>query len=129
MIQKQLKQQEADLTSKLEEQGSTFRSQMKSKENEVVILQKDINKLRADYERLVEIKQALALEISIYKNIIEGEEKRIKKVSKKMSRMSNSKSVYESCSDSDAEKSGFREVDDIDGRAALTVMLRRVGSE
>ena len=52
---------------------------MKSKENEVVILQKDINKLRADYERLVEIKQALALEISIYKNIIEGEEKRIKK--------------------------------------------------
>ena len=67
------------MTSKLEEQGSTFRSQMKSKENEVVILQKDINKLRADYERLVEIKQALALEISIYKNIIEGEEKRIKK--------------------------------------------------
>ena len=52
---------------------------MKSKENEVGLLLKDINKLRADYERLVEIKQALALEISIYKNIIEGEEKRIKK--------------------------------------------------
>ena len=44
-----------------------------------MILQKDINKLRSEYERLVEIKQALALEIEIYKNIIEGEEKRIRK--------------------------------------------------
>jgi len=67
MLQQQLQQQVSDLKTKLDEQGSTFRSQMKSKDNEVMILQKDINKLRAEYERLVEIKQALALEIEIYK--------------------------------------------------------------
>lgn len=35
--------------------------------------------MRGDYEQLVEIKQALAMEIAVYKNIIEGEEKRIRK--------------------------------------------------
>ena len=35
--------------------------------------------MRGDYEKLVEIKQALAMEIAVYKNIIEGEEKRIRK--------------------------------------------------
>jgi len=79
MLQQQLQQQVSDLKTKLDEQGSTFKSQIKSKDNEVLILQKDINKLRSEYERLVEIKQALALEIEIYKNIIEGEEKRIRK--------------------------------------------------
>ena len=87
----------ADLTGKLEEQGATFRSQVcaesvrivqplinlhhqiKSKESEVGLLHKEIERLRADYEKLVEIKQALTLEISIYKEIIEGEEKRIRK--------------------------------------------------
>ena len=69
----------ADLTAKLEEQGATFRSQIKSKESEVSLLHREINSLRADYEKLVEIKQALTMEISIYKQIIEGEEKRIKK--------------------------------------------------
>ena len=86
----------ADLTGKLEEQGATFRSQVcvgsvggiilspslhqiKSKESEVGLLHREIERLRADYEKLVEIKQALTLEISIYKQIIEGEEKRIRK--------------------------------------------------
>lgn len=52
---------------------------MKSKDSEVSLLHREINNLRADYEKLVEIKQALTMEISIYKQIIEGEEKRIKK--------------------------------------------------
>ena len=43
------------------------------------LLHREIERLRADYEKLVEIKQALTLEISIYKQIIEGEEKRIRK--------------------------------------------------
>jgi len=116
VLQQKLQQQHADLNSKLEEQGSTFRSQMKSKDTEVVLLQKDITKLRAEYEKLVEIKQALALEISIYKNIIEGEEKRIRKVSRKFSRMTTEKSNYESFSESDGEPNGFKSVDDVDGR-------------
>merc|ERR1712156_437008 len=116
VLQQKLQQQYADLNSKLEEQGSTFRSQMKSKDTEVVLLQKDITKLRAEYENLVEIKQALALEISIYKNIIEGEEKRIRKVSRKFSRMTTEKSNYESFSESDGEPNGFKSVDDVDGR-------------
>ena len=53
--------------------------QMSSKDNEVKLLHKDINSLRTEYEKLVEIKQALAMEITIYRNIIEGEEKRIRK--------------------------------------------------
>ena len=85
----------ADLTGKLEEQGATFRSQVsvlsclnphlpclaqiKSKDTEVGLLHREIERLRSDYEKLVEIKQALTLEISIYKQIIEGEEKRIRK--------------------------------------------------
>ena len=52
---------------------------MSSKDNEVKLLHKDINSLRTEYEKLVEIKQALAMEITIYRNIIEGEEKRIRK--------------------------------------------------
>ena len=52
---------------------------MKAKDSEVSLLHREIESLRADYEKLVEIKQALTLEISIYKEIIEGEEKRIKK--------------------------------------------------
>jgi len=92
---------------------------MKSKDNEVMILQKDINKLRAEYERLVEIKQALALEIEIYKNIIEGEEKRIRKVSKKFSRMT-SKSQYESFSDSEGEIKSFKGIDEIDNSVIQT---------
>jgi len=119
MLQQQLQQQVSDLKSKLDEQGSTFRSQMKSKDNEVMILQKDINKLRAEYERLVEIKQALALEIEIYKNIIEGEEKRIRKVSKKFSRMT-SKSQYESFSDSEGEIKSFKGIDEIDNSVIQT---------
>jgi len=119
MLQQQLQQQVSDLKSKLDEQGSTFTSQIKSKDNEVLILQKDINKLRSEYERLVEIKQALALEIEIYKNIIEGEEKRIRKVSKKFSRMT-SKSHYESFSDSDGEIKTFKGVDEIDNSSIQT---------
>jgi len=119
MLQQQLQQQVSDLKSKLDEQGSTFTSQIKSKDNEVLILQKDINKLRSEYERLVEIKQALALEIEIYKNIIEGEEKRIRKVSKKFSRMT-SKSHYESFSDSEGEIKTFKGVDEIDNSSIQT---------
>jgi len=119
MLQQQLQQQVSDLKSKLDEQGSTFKSQIKSKDNEVLILQKDINKLRSEYERLVEIKQALALEIEIYKNIIEGEEKRIRKVSKKFSRIT-SKSHYESFSDSEGEIKTFKGVDEIDNSSNQT---------
>ena len=50
-----------------------------SKDNEVGLLQKDISQLRKQYEQLIEIKQGLDLEISIYKEIIDGEEKRIRK--------------------------------------------------
>ena len=50
-----------------------------SKDNEVGLLQKDMSKLRSQYEKLIEIKQGLDLEISIYKEIIDGEEKRIRK--------------------------------------------------
>jgi len=119
MLQQQLQQQVSDLKTKLDEQGSTFKSQIKSKDNEVLILQKDINKLRSEYERLVEIKQALALEIEIYKNIIEGEEKRIRKVSKKFSRIT-SKSHYESFSDSEGEIKTFKGVDEIDNSSNQT---------
>jgi len=119
MLQQQLQQQVSDLKTKLDEQGSTFKSQIKSKDNEVLILQKDINKLRSEYERLVEIKQALALEIEIYKNIIEGEEKRIRKVSKKFSRIT-SKSHYESFSDSEGEIKTFKGVDEIDNSSIQT---------
>jgi len=119
-----LNQQVADLTAKLEEQGATFRSQIKSKESEVSLLHREINSLRADYEKLVEIKQALTMEISIYKQIIEGEEKRIKKVSRKMStdlrRMSSTKAVElteSSSSESESEVPRvFREIDEIDGK-------------
>ena len=52
---------------------------MSSKDNEVKMLHREINSLRGEYEKLVEIKQALAMEITIYRNIIEGEEKRIRK--------------------------------------------------
>merc|ERR1712241_166033 len=120
-----LDQQVADLTGKLEEQGATFRSQIKSKDSEVGLLHREIERLRSDYEKLVEIKQALTLEISIYKEIIEGEEKRIRKVSKKMStdlrRMSSSAKAEDltesSSSDSDQDVNrGFKEVDEIDGK-------------
>jgi len=118
-----LNQQVADLTAKLEEQGATFRSQMKSKDSEVSLLHREINNLRADYEKLVEIKQALTMEISIYKQIIEGEEKRIKKVSRKMStdlrRMSSAKVELTDNSSTESEEDvnrGFREVDEIDGK-------------
>ena len=53
--------------------------QLMSKDNEVGLLQKDISQLRKQYEKLIEIKQGLDLEISIYKEIIDGEEKRIRK--------------------------------------------------
>jgi len=113
----------ADLTAKLEEQGATFRSQMKSKDSEVSLLHREINNLRADYEKPVEIKQALTMEISIYKQIIEGEEKRIKKVSRKMStdlrRMSSAKVELTDNSSTESEEDvnrGFREVDEIDGK-------------
>merc|ERR1719350_2296813 len=115
-LQTQLHQQNTELKNKLEEQGSTFRSQLKSKDSEVGILQRDINKMRGDYERLVEIKQALAMEIAVYKNIIEGEEKRIRKVSRKFSSRMTDQSNYESMSDSDAERR-FKSVDEIDGRS------------
>ena len=89
--------------------------------------------MRGDYERLVEIKQALAMEIAVYKNIIEGEEKRIRKwdvgvllvtsfnyyfsrVSRKFSSRMTDQSNYESMSDSDAERR-FKSVDEIDGRS------------
>merc|ERR1712141_438975 len=97
---------------------------IKSKDSEVGLLHKEIERLRADYEKLVEIKQALTLEISIYKQIIEGEEKRIRKVSKKMSsglrRMSSAKAEDSSNSsssesDQDANRT-FKEVDEIDGK-------------
>ena len=106
---------------------------LKSKESEVYILQSDINKMRGDYEKLVEIKQALAMEIAVYKNIIEGEEKRIRKydigipsvpsqnnnyfsrVSRKFSSRMTDQSNYESMSDSDGDKR-FQSVDEIDGR-------------
>jgi len=112
----QLHQQNTDLNNKLEEKGSTFRSQLKSKDSEVGILQREINKMRVDYERLVEIKQALAMEIAVYKNIIEGEEKRIRKVSRKFSSRMTDQSNYESMSDSDAERR-FKSVDEFDGRS------------
>jgi len=123
----QLGQQVADLTGKLEEQGATFRSQIKSKDTEVGLLHREIERLRSDYEKLVEIKQALTLEISIYKQIIEGEEKRIRKVSKKIStdlrRMSSSTKAEDltdsssnSESDKDVNRGGFKEVDEIDGK-------------
>ena len=54
-----------------------------SKDNEVGLLQKDISQLRKQYEKLIEIKQGLDLEISIYKEIIDGEEKRIRKYKNK----------------------------------------------
>merc|ERR1711953_460583 len=122
-----LDQQVADLTGKLEEQGATFRSQIKSKDSEVGLLHREIERLRSDYEKLVEIKQALTLEISIYKQIIEGEEKRIRKVSKKIStdlrRMSSSTKAEDltdsssnSESDKDVNRGGFKEVDEIDGK-------------
>ena len=89
--------------------------------------------MRGDYEKLVEIKQALAMEIAVYKNIIEGEEKRIRKydiriqsvpffnnnyfsrVSRKFSSRMTDQSNYESMSDSDGDKR-FKSVDEIDGR-------------
>jgi len=114
-LQTQLNQQNTELRNKLEEQGSTFRSQLKSKDSEVNILQSDINKMRGDYEKLVEIKQALAMEIAVYKNIIEGEEKRIRKVSRKFSSRMTDQSNYESMSDSDGDRR-FQSVDEIDGR-------------
>merc|ERR1719384_427475 len=116
-LQTQLNQQNTELRNKLDEQGSTFRSQLKSKDSEVNILQSDINKMRGDYEKLVEIKQALAMEIAVYKNIIEGEEKRIRKVSRKFSTRMTDQSNYESMSDSDGEARRFKSVDEIDGRS------------
>ena len=53
--------------------------QLISKDHEVGLLQKDMTKLRSQYEKLIEIKQGLDLEISTYKEIIDGEEKRIRK--------------------------------------------------
>ena len=41
------------------------------------MLHGEMSKLRGEFEKLVEVKQALAMEISIYSNIMEGEEKRI----------------------------------------------------
>jgi len=112
-----LEQQIADLSAALEEQGATFRSQMSSKDNEVKLLHKEINSLRTEYEKLVEIKQALAMEITIYRNIIEGEEKRIRKVSRKFSRATNGVQEGSSSSGSDDdERKSYRDVDAIDGR-------------
>lgn len=113
-----LDQQIADLSAALEEQGATFRSQMSSKDNEVKLLHREINSLRAEYEKLVEIKQALAMEITIYRNIIEGEEKRIRKVSRKFSRVTSGNHENDSASSSDGESSvkSYREVDTVDGK-------------
>jgi len=113
-----LNQQITDLSAALEEQGATFRSQMASKDNEVKLLHREINSLRGEYEKLVEIKQALAMEITIYRNIIEGEEKRIRRVSRKFSRKTTGTEETDSSSSSDGETSvkSYKEVDAVDGR-------------
>jgi len=114
-----LDQQIRELRTEMEEQGATFRSQMSSKDNEVKMLHREINSLRGEYEKLVEIKQALAMEITIYRNIIEGEEKRIRKVSRKFSRVTSGDQENDSSSsDSDGGSSvkSYREVDSVDGR-------------
>jgi len=119
-----LDQQIGDLSAALEEQGATFRSQMSSKDNEVKTLHREINSLRGEYEKLVEIKQALAMEITIYRNIIEGEEKRIRKVSRKFSRVTSGEQDNDSDSSSDGESSvkSYREVDSVDGRRMTSQM-------
>jgi len=115
-----LNQQIGDLSAALEEQGATFRSQMASKDNEVKLLHREINSLRGEYEKLVEIKQALAMEITIYRNIIEGEEKRIRKVSRKFSQATSGAHESDSGSSSDggsySSVKSYREVDTVDGK-------------
>jgi len=114
-----LDQQIRELRTEMEEQGATFRSQMSSKDNEVKMLHREINSLRGEYEKLVEIKQALAMEITIYRNIIEGEEKRIRKVSRKFSRVTSGDQENDSSSsesDGGSSVKSYREVDSVDGR-------------
>merc|ERR1712212_86058 len=105
-----LEQMLKDLEGKLEEQGQTFQAQMSSKEGE------------QKYEQLVEVKLSLEMEIQTYRSILEDEEKRIRRVSRKFSKsLANGgrgvagEASSDSSSDSDNEN-GYRSVDATDGR-------------
>jgi len=111
-----------DLEGKLEEQGQTFQAQMSSKDGEIRLLLKEIKEGKQKYEQLVEIKLSLEMEIQTYRSILEDEEKRIRRVSRKFSKsLANGgrggagEASSDSSSDSDNEN-GYRSVDATDGR-------------
>merc|ERR1712089_44880 len=81
-----LEQTIADLQAKLEEQGQSFRAQHRAMESEVKVLLKEIKDGKKEYEQLVEIRLALEMEINTYRNILEDEEKRISRVSRKFTK-------------------------------------------
>merc|ERR1712212_1296815 len=107
-----LEQMLKDLEGKLEEQGQTFQAQMSSKDGEIRLLLKEIK----------EGKLSLEMEIQTYRSILEDEEKRIKRVSRKFSKSlaNGGRGVAEdassdSSSDTDNDH-GYKSVDATDGR-------------
>merc|ERR1711953_430307 len=114
-----------DLEGKLEEQGQSFQAQMSSKDGEIRLLLKEIKEGKQKYEQLVEIKLSLEMEIHTYRSILEDEEKRIRRVSRKFSKsLANGgrgvagEASSDSSSDSDDDK-GYKSVDATDGRRNL----------
>jgi len=122
-----LEQTIADLQAKLEEQGQSFRAQHRAMESEVKVLLKEIKDGKKEYEQLVEIRLALEMEINTYRNILEDEEKRISRVSRKFTKNisrgkigkglgQGSGSSPDSSDVEDRESSsGYRSVDMLDG--------------
>merc|ERR1712203_498718 len=117
-----LEQMLKDLEGKLEEQGQTFQAQMSSKDGEIRLLLKEIKEGKQKYEQLVEVKLSLEMEIQTYRSILEDEEKRIRRVSRKFSKsLANGgrgvagEASSDSSSDSDDDK-GYKSVDATDGR-------------
>jgi len=117
-----LEQMLKDLEGKLEEQGQTFQAQMSSKDGEIRLLLKEIKEGKQKYEQLVEVKLSLEMEIQTYRSILEDEEKRIKRVSRKFSKsLANGgrgvagDASSASSSDSDNDH-GYKSVDATDGR-------------
>lgn len=117
-----LEQMLKDLEGKLEEQGQTFQAQMSSKDGEIRLLLKEIKEGKQKYEQLVEVKLSLEMEIQTYRSILEDEEKRIKRVSRKFSKSlaNGGRGVAEdassdSSSDTDNDH-GYKSVDATDGR-------------
>jgi len=101
----QLQQKTQQLNNELEEHDSTNRARLGAKDREINQLHGDVTRARVDYETILEEKLALDTEIAVYKGLIEAEESRLARASKREAQEEERKNE----SSSDKEESGFFE--------------------